>query len=108
MKTEREEVIFENFVQFTAGIKRIAQKFIATDTTPTVKNNELWIANNTGAVTVTQFDEGAEGQPINILGDGFTTIANNANIKTNTGANKLLAANRLYKFVRINSIWYEQ
>jgi hypothetical protein len=114
MKIENEEVTFNGQVIFNAPTKSNViplekiQKFIATDTTPTVLNQKYWQANNAGAITVTQFDNGGECQEIIILGDNQTTVANNANIKTNTGANKLLATNRVYRFVRLNSIWYEQ
>jgi hypothetical protein len=107
MKTEEEEVIFQAQVQFNVLEKIFPQKFKAADTTPSVLNLRKFLANNVGAVTVTQFDDGAEAQEISILGEGFTTVANNANIKTNTGANKLLAANKIYRFTRINGVWYE-
>lgn len=107
MDTIRNETIFEAPTTFNVLPRVKHQKFEATDTTPSVLNNKHWIANNTGAVTVTQFDDGAEAQEIAILGEGQTTVANNANIKTNTGANKLLAANKVYRFTRFNSIWVE-
>ena len=80
--------------------------FIAGDTTPSVENIEVWKTAGT-VVTVTDFDNGATTQVIFVLGDGDTTISHNANIKTNTGANKLLAADRLYIFVHIEGVWYE-
>jgi|SRR6267378_1132088 len=107
MKREIDEVQFESTVRFKTLPVKGLDKFIPTDTTPSVKNLETWIANNTGAITVTDFDDAANEQRIKILGDGFTTIANNANIKTNTGANKLLAVNKIYVFTNINGIWYE-
>lgn len=103
-----EEEVFNVPITFNVLPKEKQQKFKASDTTPSVLNHKYWIANNTGAVTVTDFDEGAECQEIIILGDGFTTVANGTPIKTNTGANKLLAVNRVYRFVRFNSIWVEQ
>jgi hypothetical protein len=75
--------------------------------TPSVKNLRIFKGSNTGPVTVTQFKDGQEGQIIKILGDGQMTITNGANIKTNTGANKLLAANKVYTFTRISNVWYE-
>lgn len=62
---------------------------------------------NTGAVTVTNLTGGQNGQQVLILGDGFTTLANNANIQTSTGANKLLVNNRVYSFVLFSNKWYE-
>lgn len=75
--------------------------------TPSVKNLEVFRGTNTGAVIVTQFTSGQDGQTIRILGDGQMTITNGANIKTNTGANKLLLANKVYTFTRISNVWYE-
>jgi hypothetical protein len=103
----KDSVWFSGPVKFAVLPTREFQKFVAADTSPSVLNNADWIANNTGAITVVAFDDGANGQQINILGDGFTTIANNAVIKTSTGANKLLAANKVYHLTYINGIWYE-
>lgn len=66
--------------------------------TPSVKNRTVFQGINTGAVNVTDFLNGAEGQRIHILGDGFMTATNGTLIFTNTGANKLLAANIVYTF----------
>lgn len=99
--------IFSGPVGIFGGYIRSPAKFFAAATTPSVENQEFWIANNTGAVTITNFLNGYVCQVIRILGDGFTTIANNANIKTNTGANKLLAVNKVYVFTFINNLWVE-
>jgi hypothetical protein len=107
MKLEDEEVFFNNVVSFRVLPKSPVDKFQLTDTTPSVKNCENWICQNVAGVVVTNFDDGAVGQKINILGDGFTTISNNAFIKTNTGANKLLAVNKIYRFHNFNNIWVE-
>jgi hypothetical protein len=79
----------------------------ASDLTPSVRNVEKLKMKNIGPVTVTKFDEGQENQEISILGDGQTTIANNAFIKTNTGANKLLAVDKVYRFTMFNGVWVE-
>jgi hypothetical protein len=107
MKLENDEVIFQRPIAIQGGIRSMAQRFVAADTTPSVVNHTTWIANNLGAVTVTRFDDGYETQVLRILGDGFTTVANNAFIKTNTGANKLMLANKVYVFTLINTVWYE-
>lgn len=98
---------FDKPVQFLAGVITQPQRFVAGATTPTVEAHNVWIANSIAPVTITNFLKGAFGQNIYILGDGFTTIANNANIKTNTGANKLLATNMFYMFTFFNGVWYE-
>lgn len=79
----------------------------AADVTPSVQNVEKLKLRNTAPVTITKFDNGQENQEVSILGDGQTTIANNAFIKTNTGANKLLAVDKVYRFTMFNGIWIE-
>lgn len=74
--------------------------------TPDVQNVPYFYSHSS-AVTVTNFKHGQDGQTIKILGNGNTTITNNANIKTNTGANKVLAANMVYTFTYFNKVWYE-
>jgi hypothetical protein len=61
----------------------------------------------TGAATVTAFTNGVVGQRLYLLGDADVTIQNNSSIKTSTGANKTLAANRAYCFINYNGVWYE-
>ena len=63
---------------------------------------------NTAPTTITNFTGGIVPMTIKILClDTNTTIANNATIKTNTGANKLLVANRVYTFSLDGTVWYE-
>lgn len=83
-------------------------KFTAADATPSILNLKRWKAGNTGANNVTFFDDGFDGKEISILGDGFTTVVHNvAKIKTNTAANKLFFAGRVYRFTRYSGIWVE-
>lgn len=98
---------FDKPVQFLAGVITEPQKFQGGSTTPSVEHHNIWKANNVAPVTITNFAKAAKGQVIYILGDGFTTIANNASIKTNTGAAKLLSANQTYVFVSYDNIWVE-
>ena len=90
-------------------------------TTLDATNHEFIVPGNTGAVTVTGMKGGAETQHVAILGDGNTTINHNSGVTkpaekfmTNTAANKLLAANKVYRFTRfldvgssVNGKWYE-
>lgn len=91
--------------------KEFPLRFKEGDTTPTVQNLSRFIANPDTPVTITQFDNGADGQVIWILGDGVTNVANNANIiRQSTG---FLVLNAIYVFVRIVDpttkvgVWYE-
>jgi hypothetical protein len=81
--------------------------FLAGDTTPVIGSIPIWLANNTIAVTITDFVKGLANITITVIGDGFTTVADNANIKTTTSADKLLAVDRAYMFIHINSVWIE-
>jgi len=108
-KTLPQRTIGEKIIEAPQTHSVLDKEFVATmkGATPSVKNLVIFRGTNTGPVTVTQFTFGQEGQVIKILGDGQMTITNGANIKTNTGANKLLAANKVYTFTRMVSVWYE-
>lgn len=73
--------------------------------TPSVLNNEFFTAS--GSATVTNFLYGQPPQTIKILGNGTMIVSNNANIKTNTGANKILAVNKVYTFTLFTTVWIE-
>jgi hypothetical protein len=60
-----------------------------------------------GATNVTNFTNGVNGNVLKVLGDGNVTLVNGASIVTNTGANKLLALNKIYTFTNIAGVWYE-
>ena len=77
------------------------------DTTPSVLNVKKLVFKNTGAVLVTKFDDGQPGQDLALLGDGQTTIQNNALIVTNTGANRLLANGLVYHYTYLEGKWHE-
>lgn len=91
-------------------------------TTQDVKNIEIIRLQNTVAKNLNAFKNGSEGNTVRLLGDGFTTVVNNAAgltgpdepLITNTGANKLLAAQKVYRFTRYLNVgsttrgtWYE-
>lgn len=79
----------------------------AGDTTPSVLNVTLFRANNSAPLTITNFDDGQEGQTIKILGDGQTTIQHGTRIFTKTVADELLATNLVYHFTKFGANWYE-
>lgn len=94
----------------TVTFLKIREQFVKTlttgDATPTVLDLEV-VISPVGATVVTNFDDGTPLQDLYILSNGNLTVNNTATIKTSTGANKVLAANRVYHFKYINSIWYE-
>lgn len=75
--------------------------------TPKVENATHFVCTNAAPVNVTNFLRGAAFQSIVLLGDGNTTVVHGATIKTNTAANKLLAANKVYRFTNFNGVWVE-
>lgn len=102
-----EPIVFNAEAQFNVLPKRLIDSFQKLTTNPDVSNVEVFRTLNTTGTTVTSFLKGASGQSINIKGDGFTTIENNASIKTSTGTAKLLSANLIYRFTNIDNVWYE-
>lgn len=99
----------EIVIDAPADFKQLPKVYVGrmSGATPSVKNITRFKGVNTGAVTVTQFKNGSDGQTIRIVGDGQMTITNGANIKTNTGANKLLAVNKCYVFTLFSNVWIE-
>lgn len=84
----------------------IVDTFKSGVSTPNISHREIF-KSPSSSTTITNFLGGQEGQTIKILGNGNLTVSNNANIKTNTGANKVLVANKVYTFTLIANVWYE-
>ena len=81
-------------------------------TTVVVRDTSLVVLDlYTVATTVTSFTGGTQGQTVRVVsGGGFVTIQHGGggNLRTNTLANKLLAAGRVYSWTMHNGVWYEQ
>lgn len=81
--------------------------FTNADTTPDVTNYNFFIANNSGATSITTFDNGVGGQEITVIAiTANTTFVNGSGINTTTGANVSATSGKPYKFILYNSIWY--
>lgn len=80
--------------------------FSKGSTAPKVDNVHTLVFQNTGAITVTNLLHGSNNQTLVVLGDGFTTIQHNANVKNASAANLLLAANKCYMYICIQNVWY--
>lgn len=77
-------------------------------TIPDVSNASLvYLGHYTTATTVTDFSNGCVGQVLTVIGNTNVTIADGGTVKTSTGANKVLAANVVYRFTSYNGVWYE-
>lgn len=74
---------------------------------PDVTNLQFIYFQNTVPLSVTNFTGGSQYRSVSMLGDGFTTIKNNTTIKTNTGADILLSATKIYTFTLKEAIWYQ-
>lgn len=108
MSQERlnQEIVIEAPQTPSALDKQFPLKFAEGDATPSVKNLTRFIARATvPGITITNFDDGQDGQRIYILGDGSTGVANNVNIAR--ASSGVLANERIYTFTRINGKWYE-
>ena len=100
-------VEFSGPVKFLSRPETQVQNGTLSSTTPAVKDISNLKLVNTAPVTITDFTLGQEGHQLFVYGDGQTTITHGTKIKTNTGANKLLAADQIYIFVKISSVWIE-
>ncbi len=83
------------------------------DLTPSVSGGVNFKTANSTAKTITNFDDGVNGQIINIIaGDDDTTIASNANIKHNAGSGRVMGEYDVAKFIHNGTLWvgagYEQ
>ncbi len=106
-------VLSKEVVKQAPGTSQVLDKefvgtFKAADTTPSVLNLIKFKAGNTVGNNVTYFDDGFDGQEISILGEGFTTLVYDVTkLLTNTAANKLLAAGKVYRLTRYDGKWVE-
>lgn len=100
----QEDTIFAGPITF--GTVPIETLGTITSATPNVAGVRYWKYVG-GALTVTDFPGGNDIHTLYILSNGNLTLANNAKIVTNTGANKLLAANKVYTLHHFNGVWYE-
>lgn len=101
------EQIIETPTRYLVLPTKSVGKILKTQTTPSVKNIEHWVAQNTGAVAITDFVEGQEGQDLFILGDGQTTLTHGTKIFLTGAANLLLAADTVVHLKRLNNKWYQ-
>lgn len=83
------------------------------DTTPTVlngtgKQSGVLETVNTGATSITTFDNGKAGQRIIVhFDDNFTTLVHGATLKLQGGMNFVASQDDIIELVYINNVWYE-
>lgn len=101
------ETVFEAPITHLVLPKQFVGKVKKTVTTPSVKNVERFITENSAPVTITDFLDGQDGQRLWILGDGQTTLDHGTKMFMAGGADLLLAADKVYNFIRMNGKWYQ-
>ena len=79
--------------------------FTDADATPDVSVGEYFSCANTGATTITDFDGAYYGKEITVRLDVNTTIQNNSNIATGTGADLTGSADNAYRFANFAGKW---
>ena len=111
---------FSNHFQFSNApvASGTAGLFTSGDTTPDVTVGQLFIANNTSATVISYFDlqgyayKAADysGKQITVMviDNGSTSFANAGQLYLqNTGSATIGTQPAFYKFVQLNSAWYE-
>ena len=90
----------------SAGIPQTITTFTDGDTDPTVADTDKFVTGNTGATSITTFDDGTDGQRITITaGDGNTTFVNGATLKYNAGVDITLDQYDVIEFVLETTVW---
>ena len=98
----------ENAVLYGPMLYAPPQNLPDGETSPSVAAGNVFVEANTVATLITSFDDGRDGQEIKIVvTTSNTTLENNVNIKTNTGADKPLIIDRTYRLVRVSGVWRE-
>ncbi len=105
-QTYNEPVEFEAEVRFKVLPVVFVDKLKPSSVTPSVQNVTAFKAGG-AVVTITNFAKGQEGQVIRILGDGLTTIANNATIINLGGVSQLLLTGVVYSYILLSNVWYQ-
>jgi parallel beta-helix repeat protein len=82
---------------------------LGDDATPSVAQwHNFRIDQTGGAQTITDFDNGINGQIIYLLAqDSETTLQHGTNIYTRIGEDLNLTSSRIYSFIQHNAIWYQ-
>jgi len=89
-------------------VQTAAVAFSTGDATPAVNKGNSFQTANVGATTITDFDGGSDGQVIFLkVNDANTTIADNANINTQTGGNFIASSGDRTAFFSYSGVWEE-
>lgn len=83
----------------------------ASDATPSVFGLQVLKTANAAGTTITNFDDGWEGQELTLfVNDANTTIDHGASgpIKLASGADETCSLGDVFRFINVGGIWYEQ
>ena len=99
----------EQALEIASGLSIGTGTFTDADATPSVANIRLGITANTGATTITTFDDGIIGQVVTIrFGDGNTTLAHGATLQLIANVNFTGATGDMKAFITDDGTnWYE-
>lgn len=108
LRTYNRDVTFgANVFASSLGIDQY--DFANGDTTPSVAGRRHWRANNSGATTITAFDDGPDGHEIVIRAQNAnTTIQHGGNLVTKGSTPVNLPGNGVICFRRLATVWIEQ
>ena len=81
--------------------------YTAGDTTPSVLNASFMDIANSGAVTISNFDDGVNGQVIVLHFQDANTTINRANAYLSGGVNFVSSANDTLTLIRVANVWTE-
>lgn len=83
--------------------------FTDADTTPTVAAGNFFTANNTGATSITTFDDGIEFQAIEVrFANSNTTLVDGATLQLAGGANFVGSSNDIIGLRLVSGVWLER
>lgn len=87
----------------------VFETFADADATPSVAHNNNFKASNTGATTITAFDNGYNGQEIDIIfTNGNTTVQDGANLQLAGGVNFVGTSNDVLSLKFDGTTWFEK
>ena len=92
----------------SSGVPANLAEFSDGDATPSVGagDTDTFRTANTGATSITTFDDGTDGQEIKIIiNDANTTFVNGATLKYNSGGDITLAQHDVIKFTLNSTVW---
>lgn len=88
--------------------KLVEITYTPADTTPTVRAGNYMVVANGGAVSITAFDDGVDGQLLILkFSDNNTTLVDAAGLQLAGGSNFNPTADDIVVLIRISSVWYE-